>query len=109
MKYEPGQDYTIEDNVEATRLIVDQNVLTLLKPRPGQEFVAHCFETETHYCLASYHCGHEDEKENGYVVCMASKELHTAEEAAEHFAYAINSTTEGITFDWLSAGNRENN
>lgn len=109
MKYEPDQDYTIEDNVEAMRLIVDQNVLTLLKPKPGQEFVAHFYETKAHYCMASYHCGHPDAKENGYVVCMMSKELHTSEAAADRFAYAIRSTTEGITFDWLSAGSRENN
>jgi hypothetical protein len=109
MNYDPDRDHLIEDNVEAMRLIVDQGVLHLMKPKPGQQFVAHCYETEHHYCIASYHCGHDNPIDNGYAVYMASKSKHTSSQAADHFAHAINETTEGITVDWLSPGNRRHN
>jgi hypothetical protein len=107
--YDPDQDHLVDDNVEAMRLIVDRGVLHLLKPKPDQQFVAHFYETEHHYCMASYHCGHELEKDNGYGVYLASKKKHTADQAADHFAYAISQTTEGITYGWMETGNKKNN
>lgn len=98
--YEPDELYVIDDNVEAIRLIVDQGILDLLKPSPGGQFAAHCYETEHHWCMASYHCGHAEETDNGYSVCMAPKSKHSADYAAEMFAHCIHETTVGITYGY---------
>ena len=109
MIYDPDKIHLVENNVKAMQLIVDRGILDLLVPRPGGMFVAHAYETEHHWCLATYHCGHEDEKENGYAVYMAPKSQWSSTDAALRFGYAIGETTEGITFGFSEIGNKKNN
>lgn len=100
MTYDPDKTHLIENNTEAIRLIVDQGLLNLLRPRDGGNFASYSYQTEHHWCLASNHCGHEDDKDNGYAVCLIPKSKFTKEEAAYGFADAIYATTEGITYGY---------
>lgn len=109
MTYEPDQLYIIEDNIESMRLIVDKGFLDLLVPKPGDQFAAHCYESEHHWCCASYHCSHADEKDNGYCVAMVPKSKHTREEAFVGFFDCIQATTTGITFGHKEYGKKEMN
>jgi hypothetical protein len=109
MNYDPNKVHIIEDNIEAMRLIVDKGFLDLLVPKPGQQFAAHCYESEHHWCCASFHCGHAEKKDNGYAVAMIPKSTHTKQEASEGFAECIQETTVGITYEHRPYGNREHN
>lgn len=108
-KYDPDKQYVVEDNTEAMKLIVDQGVLDLLRPKDGGNFASYAYQTEHHWCLASSHSGHEVKDENGYAVCMIPKSRFTREQAASGFADVIRSTTDGITFGWATAPPLEHN
>lgn len=107
--YDKDRLYIIENNIEAMRLIVDKGFLHLMVPKPGQSFAAHCYETEHHWCCASFHCGHDDDKDNGYCVAMVPKSKHTKEEAAEGFADCIHETTVGLSFEYKAYGKKQDN
>lgn len=102
--YDPNELHSVEDNIEAMKLIVDQGILDLMVPQPGGMFVAHGYQTEHHWCLATYHCGHELEKENGYAVYMVPKSKWNMHDAMLRFGMAIAETTEGITFGFKNIG-----
>ncbi len=95
MIYTPGMARFIEDNAESIRLIEEQGVMALMTPRPGCNSSFHPYGTEHHWCLASYHCGHSDPKDNGYAVLMMPKTEYTKEQAMDFFYDIIKSTTEG--------------
>jgi hypothetical protein len=107
--YDPNEIHSVEDNVEAMQLIVDRGILHLMVPKPGENFMAHVYETQHHWCMASYHCGHEQEKDNGYAVYMVPKTQWTREEMAARYSHAIIETTEGITFGFSRIGDKKNN
>lgn len=109
MTYDKDQLYIIEDNLESMRLIVDKGFLDLLVPKPGESFAAHCYESEHHWCCASYHCGHDNEIDNGYCVAMLLKSKHTKEEAAAGFVDCINDTTVGLSYEYRPYGKKEMN
>lgn len=107
--YDPEEIHSVEDNVEAMQLIVDMGILDLMVPKPGQNFVAHVYGTQNHWCMASYRCGHADEKDNGYAVYMIPKTKFSKDETAQRFGYAIVETTDGITFGFKEPRPTSNN
>lgn len=100
MKYKPGEQYIIGDNVEAMKVIVDAGVLSLMKPKGTANTAYHCFEKEHHWCMASNHIGHELEKDNGYMAMMIPKTKMDKTQAATFFANCIHENSEAITFGW---------
>lgn len=99
--YDPNSNHFIEDNFEAAVLIAEQGrilgkaLLDKLTPPPGCNSAHHPYEMEHHWCLASFHCGHELDKDNGYMVVMYSKSLISKQDALDAFAYAVGMNTEG--------------
>lgn len=90
MTYDSNKDYFIENNVEAMRILVEANVLQRLTPPTEKQNTGYnCFDNGTHWCLGSYHRGHDEDKDNGYGVVMRSKNGVTREEAAADFASII--------------------
>jgi len=84
-------------------------VLNLLRPRNGGNFASYAYQTEHHWCLASNHCGHGEDKDNGYAVCLLPKSKFTKEQAAAGFAEAIHSTTDGVAYGYESISPLKNN
>lgn len=107
--YDKDEKYIIEDNTECLRLIVDQGVLDLLKPCPGANSAYHCYITEHHYCMASFHTGHGTKKDDGYLIVMVPKSKWEFRRAAEFFADAIVDTSEGISYGYSKIPQKQNN
>jgi hypothetical protein len=104
--YDKNQKYIIEDNIEALRILVDLGVLDLLTPKPGANSAYHCYQTEDHYCMASYHTGHGTKVDDGYLIVMVPRTEWTFKQAAHFFADAIVDTTEGISYGYKKVPNK---
>lgn len=101
----------IDDNVEAMKICVDQGILTnLLPPKDSTSNVGyHAFQRGEHWCLASYHLGHEKEEDNGYMVVMVPTYMLTKEQAGAFFLELMKENGNGVLqFVWKdikTAGN----
>lgn len=109
MLYEADKDYVVPNSIEAMKVIIDRGVLDLMKPEGSANTAFHCFETEHHWCCASNHIDHEDEKENGYMVILLAKALHEKETAASFFCHCISETTEKQYIKNVTVGNKSCN
>lgn len=77
----------IADNTEVIKALTDMGVLHFLEVTPDDEdnVKFYHFTEENYWCQASHHTGHEDDKDNGYMLIKVPKSKMTSEQAAEFF------------------------
>lgn len=109
MNYDPDEQYIIEDNVEALKLIVEQGVLDQMKPIGTANSSFYAYSTPTHWCLASKHIGHDEDKDNGYCIILMPKSRVSVDDATSFFADCIRETTSAISMSWLPIAPKGNN
>lgn len=104
----------LKDNVECMKILSDHGLLGTMQPS-GAFTASHAAFRHTHegvdyYCLAAYHCGHREEKDNGFTICMLPCKSWTKEEAQEFFKELIRGTTSGAClFQTVNVGRNEDN
>lgn len=94
---DPAENYVVDDNIKALKLIVDHGVLQNLEPKNHGRWnrVVCLYQTETHHCCATNHYDNSDESENGYMVIMISKIKSSVEEAERFFNEMLSETCMG--------------
>jgi hypothetical protein len=107
--YDKDQKYIVDNNVEAIKLIIDHGVLEQMTPADGANSSFYSYQTDDHYCLASYHKDHEDDRDNGYMVIMVPKNSWTFNKAAQFFADCIIDNTESISYEYKKIPQKQNN
>lgn len=109
--YLPSERYIIDDNVEAMKICVEQGILThLLLPKGTTLNVGyHAFQRGQHWCLASFHVGHEKEDDNGYMVVMVPVSELTKEQAGVFFMELMKENSSGVLqFHWKDISVKSN-
>lgn len=83
-----GKPIVVTDNIEVIRILTDRGILHMLdfSASDGDNNVKfYHFADDGHWCQASHHAGHEDEKENGYMLLKIPKSEMSKERAASFF------------------------
>lgn len=75
----------IYSDATAKALLASENMLQAMIPKPPFDHTSVIWANETHFCTASYDCGHENPKDNGYIVIAVPKQLLPIEQVADLF------------------------